>query len=86
MPFVLPDPHTTLRLHLNENTSGCSPAVLDAIRAVDALEAATYPNAAPARRRPSDLRRGAWMGPADRRAGRRLRVAAEVARVGLRPH
>ncbi|HKW02997.1 MAG TPA: aminotransferase class I/II-fold pyridoxal phosphate-dependent enzyme [Vicinamibacterales bacterium] len=48
MPFVLPDPHTTLRLHLNENTSGCSPAVLAAIRSIDALEAATYPNAAPA--------------------------------------
>jgi len=48
MPFVLPDPHTTLRLHLNENTSGCSPAVLAAIRSLDALEAATYPNAAPA--------------------------------------
>ena len=48
MPFVLPDPHTTLRLHLNENTAGCSPAVLAAIRGIDALEAAAYPNAAPA--------------------------------------
>jgi histidinol-phosphate aminotransferase len=33
-----------LRLHLNENTAGCSPAVLDAIRGVTAAEAALYPD------------------------------------------
>ena len=48
MPFLLPDPRTTLRLHLNENTAGCSPAVLDAIRGLDALDVSTYPNAAAA--------------------------------------
>ncbi len=32
-----------LRLHLNENTGGCSPAVLEAIRAVTAEEVACYP-------------------------------------------
>jgi len=32
-----------LRLHLNENTGGCSPRVLDAIRALDAGEIAFYP-------------------------------------------
>jgi histidinol-phosphate aminotransferase len=33
-----------LRLHLNENTGGCSPAVLDAIRQVTAHEIAVYPD------------------------------------------
>jgi len=32
-----------LRLHLNENTAGCSPRVLEAIRAVSALDVAFYP-------------------------------------------
>ena len=32
-----------LRLHLNENTGGCSPAVLDAIRALTAEDIAFYP-------------------------------------------
>lgn len=32
-----------LRLHLNENTAGCSPRVLDAIRAVEADDVAFYP-------------------------------------------
>ena len=48
MAFLLPDPHSTLRLHLNENTGGCAPAVLAALRTLDAVEAAAYPNAAPA--------------------------------------
>jgi len=48
MPFLLPDPRTTLRLHLNENTAGCSPSVLAAIRGLDALDVSTYPNAAAA--------------------------------------
>jgi histidinol-phosphate aminotransferase len=34
----------SLRLHLNENTGGCSPAVLAAIRAIDPLEASVYPD------------------------------------------
>src|SRR3954463_10523120 len=33
-----------LRLHLNENTSGCSPAVLAAIRAITPDEIAVYPD------------------------------------------
>jgi histidinol-phosphate aminotransferase len=33
-----------LRLHLNENTGGCSPAVLAAIRAIEADEIACYPD------------------------------------------
>jgi histidinol-phosphate aminotransferase len=33
-----------LRLHLNENTGGCSPAVLDAVRQVTAQEMAVYPD------------------------------------------
>ena len=33
-----------LRLHLNENTGGCSPAVLAAIRGLDPLEASLYPD------------------------------------------
>lgn len=33
-----------LRLHLNENTGGCSPAVLAAIRGLDPLDAALYPD------------------------------------------
>jgi histidinol-phosphate aminotransferase len=33
-----------LRLHLNENTGGCSPAVLEAIKGVTAHEIAVYPD------------------------------------------
>jgi len=33
-----------LRLHLNENTGGCSPAVLDAVRALTATDLAFYPS------------------------------------------
>lgn len=40
----LPDPGAGLRLHLNENTAGCSPRVLDAMRRVTAHEAAFYPD------------------------------------------
>jgi histidinol-phosphate aminotransferase len=40
----LPDPGDGLRLHLNENTAGCSPRVLAAMRAVTAHEAAFYPD------------------------------------------
>ncbi len=34
----------TLRLHLNENTGGCSATVLDAIRQISAEEVAVYPD------------------------------------------
>lgn len=33
-----------LRLHLNENTGGCSPRVLEALRALTAADIATYPD------------------------------------------
>jgi histidinol-phosphate aminotransferase len=33
-----------LRLHLNENTGGCSPAVIEALRALSPLDAAIYPD------------------------------------------
>ena len=33
-----------LRLHLNENTAGCSPAVLDAIRSMARTDASEYPD------------------------------------------
>jgi len=39
-----PDPGAGLRLHLNENTGGCSPRVLQAIRALDTTEVSTYPS------------------------------------------
>jgi histidinol-phosphate aminotransferase len=38
-----PAPGDGLRLHLNENTGGCSPRVLDAIRQVRADDVSTYP-------------------------------------------
>jgi histidinol-phosphate aminotransferase len=38
-----PDPGEGLRLHLNENTGGCSPRVLEAIRSLAAGEISTYP-------------------------------------------
>lgn len=37
-------PAGSLRLHYNENTAGCSPAVLDALRALTREELATYPD------------------------------------------
>jgi histidinol-phosphate aminotransferase len=39
-----PDPGEGLRLHLNENTGGCSPRVLDAIRRVRTTDVSTYPS------------------------------------------
>jgi histidinol-phosphate aminotransferase len=39
-----PDRAGALRLHLNENTGGCSPAVINAIRQISAEEAACYPD------------------------------------------
>ena len=38
-----PDPGDGLRLHLNENTAGCSPRVLEAIRNVDQSDVSVYP-------------------------------------------
>ena len=38
-----PNPGDGLRLHLNENTGGCSPRVLEAIRGVRADDVSTYP-------------------------------------------
>jgi histidinol-phosphate aminotransferase len=39
-----PSPGPGLRLHLNENTAGCSPRVLEAIRALTATDIAAYPD------------------------------------------
>lgn len=40
----IPSPGDGLRLHLNENTGGCSPRVLDAIRSLTAEQIAAYPD------------------------------------------
>lgn len=40
-------PGGALRLHLNENTAGCSPAVLAALRSIERLDTAFYPDYAP---------------------------------------
>jgi histidinol-phosphate aminotransferase len=57
----LPDVDSGLRLHLNENTDGCSPAVVRAIRRVTREEVAWYPAYASATRACA-----AWLGvPAD---------------------
>ncbi|HEX8032049.1 MAG TPA: histidinol-phosphate transaminase [Vicinamibacterales bacterium] len=40
----VPDLGPGLRLHLNENTGGCSQAVVDAVRAFDGPALATYPD------------------------------------------
>src|SRR5688500_17405342 len=40
----VPDLGPGHRLHLNENTGGCSPKVVDAVRAFDARALATYPD------------------------------------------
>ena len=40
----LPDPGEGLRLHLNENTAGCSPRVIDALRRLTAHDLAFYPD------------------------------------------
>ena len=37
-------PSSGLRLHLNENTAGCAPAVIDALRSITCEEAAFYPD------------------------------------------
>ena len=40
----VPDLGPGLRLHLNENTGGCSPKVVEAVRAFDATRLALYPD------------------------------------------
>lgn len=40
----VPDLGPGLRLHLNENTGGCSPKVVEAVRAFDGTMLATYPD------------------------------------------
>jgi histidinol-phosphate aminotransferase len=40
----IPDLGPGLRLHLNENTGGCSPKVVEAVRAFDGEALATYPD------------------------------------------
>ena len=40
----VPDLGPGLRLHLNENTGGCSPKVVEAVRAFDAQQLASYPD------------------------------------------
>jgi histidinol-phosphate aminotransferase len=40
----MPDLGPGLRLHLNENTGGCSPKVVEAVRSFDAVGLATYPD------------------------------------------
>ena len=37
-------PANGLRLHLNENTAGCSPAVVEALRSLTAVQLAVYPD------------------------------------------
>src|SRR5918995_7090975 len=46
MPRIqgVPDLGPGLRLHLNENTGGCSPRVVAAVRAFDATRLALYPD------------------------------------------
>lgn len=45
MTYLRPaDRAGALRLHLNENTGGCSPAVLEAIRRISAEDVACYPD------------------------------------------
>ena len=39
-----PTPSSGLRLHLNENTGGCSPAVLEALRSLKCTDASFYPD------------------------------------------
>lgn len=45
-----PGARDALRLHLNENTAGCSPAVLEAIRSLTREDTAFYPDYAPVTR------------------------------------
>jgi len=44
-----------MRLHLNENTAGCSPAVIEALRELGRLDAACYPEYGDAQQAVGDL-------------------------------
>ncbi|MCR4373726.1 MAG: histidinol-phosphate aminotransferase family protein [Acidobacteria bacterium] len=44
MSYQTPSGAGALRLHLNENTAGCSPRVLEAIRSLTPWDIATYPD------------------------------------------
>jgi histidinol-phosphate aminotransferase len=44
MTYQAPERRAGLRLHLNENTAGCSPRVLEALRALAPGEIANYPD------------------------------------------
>jgi histidinol-phosphate aminotransferase len=44
MTYVKPAHSTGLRLHFNENTAGCSPAVLEALRSLGRTDASLYPD------------------------------------------
>jgi len=48
MSYAIPSvPSAGLRLHFNENTGGCSPAVLAALQSISATDTAFYPDYAP---------------------------------------
>ena len=47
MNYNAPPSQDGLRLHLNENTAGCSPAVLAALRAIERTDTAFYPEYGP---------------------------------------
>jgi hypothetical protein len=47
MNYNAEPPRDGLRLHLNENTAGCSPAVLAALRAIERTDTAFYPEYGP---------------------------------------
>ena len=65
------NPSTGLRLHLNENTGGCSPAVLDAIRGLTAEEIALYPDYARRHRGDGGVVRGPGDAPPAHQRSRR---------------
>jgi histidinol-phosphate aminotransferase len=44
MTYLAPERRAGLRLHLNENTAGCSPKVLDALMALTPSDIASYPD------------------------------------------
>ena len=44
MNYATVPPRTGLRLHLNENTAGCSPSVLAALRSIEPSDTACYPD------------------------------------------
>jgi len=47
MNYNAEPPRDGLRLHLNENTAGCSPGVLEALRAIERTDTAFYPDYGP---------------------------------------